>query len=196
MTDWTLAQCAAGEGGPLPYWDAGSGVPIVAIADGEGVPTRAHTLLAERRRVIVFAMMTAGATPAEAARRIAAGLATLGFDRCDLLGEGAGAATALWLALAPRMEVGAVLLAAPDGAPDAVFGKMTRPALVLSGTRDRSESGDRYRRLLPDCHFMLVYDADRAIGAERPEALASIAHEFFERHGLFLVSQENAKVFP
>jgi hypothetical protein len=53
--------------------------------------------------------------------------------------------------------------------------------LVLSGAKDGSDAGDRYRRLLPDCHFMFVYDAGRAIGAERPEALAFIALEFFER---------------
>src|ERR1700720_3616989 len=54
----------------------------------------------------------------------------------------------------------------------------------------------RYRTLLPDCHFMFVYDAGRAIGAERPEALAYIALEFFERRDLFLVSRESGMAFP
>jgi hypothetical protein len=67
---------------------------------------------------------------------------------------------------------------------------------VLSGTKDQSDSADRYRALLPDCHFMLVYDAGPDIGAERPEALAFIALEFFERRDLFLVSRENGMVFP
>jgi hypothetical protein len=68
--------------------------------------------------------------------------------------------------------------------------------LVLCGTKDGSESGDRYRALLPDCHFMFVYDAGPAIGTERPEALAFIALEFFERRDLFLVSRENGRAFP
>jgi len=34
-------------------------------------------------------------------------------------------------------------------------------------------------------------DAGRAIGAERPEALAFIALKFFERRDLFLVSRES-----
>jgi hypothetical protein len=46
------------------------------------------------------------------------------------------------------------------------FREMQRPALVLSGTKDGSDAGDRWRTLLPDCcHFMFVYDAERAIGA-------------------------------
>jgi hypothetical protein len=43
---------------------------------------------------------------------------------------------------------------------------------------------------------MFVYDAGPAIGAERPEALAFIALEFFERRDLFLVSRESGIVFP
>ena len=68
--------------------------------------------------------------------------------------------------------------------------------LVLSGTKDQSDAGDRYRKLLPDCHFMFAYDAGCAIGAERPEALAFIALEFFERRDLFLVSRESGMAFP
>jgi hypothetical protein len=71
-----------------------------------------------------------------------------------------------------------------------------RTLLVLSGTKDQSNAGDRDRTLLRDCHFMFVYDAGRAIGAERPEALAYIALEFFERRDLFLVSRESCKAFP
>ena len=68
--------------------------------------------------------------------------------------------------------------------------------LVLSGTKDQSAAGERWRALLPDCHFMFVYDAGPLIGAERPEALAFIALEFFERRDLFLVSRENGMAFP
>jgi hypothetical protein len=77
-----------------------------------------------------------------------------------------------------------------------------RPALVLcgtngtNGTNDQSAAADRYRALLPDCHFMFVYDAGRAIGDERPEAFAFIAEEFFERRDLFLVSRDSGKAFP
>jgi hypothetical protein len=59
-----------------------------------------------------------------------------------------------------------------------------------------TDAGDRYHTLLPDCHFMFVYDAGRAVGAERPAALAYIALEFFERRDLFLVSRESGMAFP
>ena len=200
MTETTFAQRWAGESQRLPYWEAGAGETIVAILDGQRLPTRAHTLLAERRRVIVFAMTADAGSPQEAARRIGAAVAVLGIERFDLLGEGAGAAAAMWLAAAPEEDVGSVVLAAPanllGGLPDEAFREIKRPVLVLCGTNDKSDAGDLWRALLPGCHFMFVYDAGPAIGAERPEALAFIALEFFERRDLFLVSRESGVVFP
>ena len=166
MSEATFAQRWAGEGRGLLYCEAGSGETIVAITGDGGLTTRAHALLAERRRVIVCAMTADAGSPREAAGRIGAAVAGLGVERFDLIGEGAGAAAAMWLTLAPEAEVGSVVL----GAPASV--------------------------LLPDCHFMFVYDAGPAIGAERPEAVAFIAQEFFERRDLFLVSRENGMVFP
>ena len=194
MTESTFAQRWAGESG-LPYWEAGSGETIVAIIDGERPPTRAHALLAERRRIMVFAM-TADLGPQEAAHRIGAAVGALGVERFDLMGDGAGAVAAMWLAAAPQTDIGSVVLAAPDGLPDEAFREMKRPVLVLSGTKDQSDADDRYRTLLPDCHFMFVYDAGRDICAERPEALAFIALEFFERRDLFLVSRESGIALP
>lgn len=196
MSERTFARHWAGRGRRLPYCEAGAGETIVAIVGDGRPPTRAHTLLAERRRVIVFAMTADAWTPQEGARRIGAAVVSLGIERFDLMGEGAGAAAALWLALAPEADIGSVVLAAPEGLPDDAFREVKRPVLVLCGTKDGSDADDRYRALLPDCHFMLVYDSGPAIGAERPEALAFIALEFFERCHLFLVSRENGMVFP
>jgi pimeloyl-ACP methyl ester carboxylesterase len=196
MSERIFAQRWAGEDRRPPYREAGSGDTIVAITGDGGLPTRAHALLAERRRVIVFAMPADTGSPREAAQRIGAAVVALGIDRFDLIGEGAGAAAAMWLALAPEAEIGSVVLAAPDSQPDEAFRETKRPVLVLRGTKDQSAAGDRWRTLLPDCHFMLVYDAGRAIGGERPEALAFITLEFFERRDLFLVSRENGVVFP
>ena len=200
MTETTFAQRWAGESQRLPYWEAGAGETIVAILDGQRLPTRAHTLLAERRRVIVFAMTADAGSPQGAARQVGAAVAALGIDRFDLIVEGAGAAAAVWLVLAPKADIGSVVLAAPDsvlgGPPDEAFREIKRPVLVLCGTNDKSDAGDLWRALLPGCHFMFVYDAGPAIGAERPEALAFIALEFFERRDLFLVSRESGVVFP
>jgi pimeloyl-ACP methyl ester carboxylesterase len=200
MSERIFGQHRVGEGRGVPYCEAGSGETIVAIVGDGGLTTRAHALLAERRRVIVFAMPADAGSPQEAARRIGVAVAALGIERFDLIGEGAGAAAGMWLALAPEAEIGSVVLAAPDsalgGPPDEAFREIKRPVLVLAGTKDQSDAGDRWRALLPGCHFMFVYDAGPAIGAERPEALAFIALEFFERRDLFLVSRENGMVFP
>jgi len=200
MSEATFAQRWAGEGRGLLYCEAGSGETIVAITGDGGLTTRAHALLAERRRVIVCAMTADAGSPREAAGRIGAAVAGLGVERFDLIGEGAGAAAAMWLTLAPEAEVGSVVLGAPasvlGGLPDQAFREIKRPVLVLCGTKDPSDAVDRWRALLPDCHFMFVYDAGPAIGAERPEALAFITLEFFERRDLFLVSRENGMVFP
>ncbi len=63
MTERIFAQRWAGEDRRLPYWEAGSGETIVAIVGEDRLPTRAHALLAERRRVIVFAMPAEAGTP-------------------------------------------------------------------------------------------------------------------------------------
>jgi pimeloyl-ACP methyl ester carboxylesterase len=194
MPDNTFQQHRAGESG-VPYWSAGSGDTVVAIVDAEEGPTRAHALLADHRHVIVFTV-PADTAPQKAAHRIGAAVAELGIAGFDLLGEGAGAPIALWLALEPQAEIGSVVLVVPAGAPDEAFRQMTRPVLMLVGTEVESDVGDRYRALLPDCNFMFVYGAAHAIGAKRPEALAFITLEFFERRGLFLVSRESGIAFP
>ncbi|MBV8090685.1 MAG: hypothetical protein JO139_14160 [Alphaproteobacteria bacterium] len=194
MTDNTFQQHRAGES-RLPFWATGSGETIVAIIDAGRVPTRAHALLADTRHVIIFTV-PADITPQEAARQVGAAVADLGTVRFDLLGEGAGAVVALWLTLEPQAEIGSVVLAAPAGVPDEAFRQMNRPVLMLAGTEDKSDAGDRYRALLPDCNFMFVYDAECAIGAARPEAFAFIALEFFERRDLFLVSRESGITLP
>ena len=102
MTERTFTQRRAGEGRRLPYCEAGSGETIVAIVGDGDFPTRAHALLAERRRVIVFAMTADAGTPQEAAERIGAAVLALGIERFDLMDEGAGAAAAVWLALVLR----------------------------------------------------------------------------------------------
>ena len=61
--------------------------------------------------------------------------------------------------------------------------------------KDQPDAGDRYRTLPPDCNFMFVCDAGRAIHAERREALAYIALDF-KRRDLFLVSRESCRTFP
>jgi hypothetical protein len=55
---------------------------------------------------MVFAMTAGLGAPREAAQRIGAEVVALGIERFDLMGEGVGAAGAMWLALASEADVG------------------------------------------------------------------------------------------
>jgi pimeloyl-ACP methyl ester carboxylesterase len=73
------------------------------------------------------------------------------------------------------------------------------PTLVLFGTEDRltpPELGRIYRELLPQCHFVIVYDAAHAIYADRPEAFAAIVTDFVERRAEFVMRRESGLLYP
>lgn len=73
------------------------------------------------------------------------------------------------------------------------------PTLVLFGSEDRltpPELGRIYRELLPDCHFVIVYDAAHAIYDDRPEALAAIMADFVEHRDQFVVRRESGLLYP
>ena len=73
------------------------------------------------------------------------------------------------------------------------------PTLVLFGTEDRltpPELGRLYRELLPQCHFVIVYDAAHAIYADRPEAFAAIVSDFLERRAEFVMRRESGLLYP
>jgi pimeloyl-ACP methyl ester carboxylesterase len=79
------------------------------------------------------------------------------------------------------------------------LGDLNVPVLVLFGTKDRMippEMGRIYREQLPNCHYILVYDAGHAIDADRPEALASVVRDFLQRHESFVVNQTSALINP
>ena len=73
------------------------------------------------------------------------------------------------------------------------------PTLVLFGTEDRltpPELGRIYRELLPDCQFVIVYDAAHAIYDDRPEALVAIMGEFIEHPDEFVVTRDSGLLYP
>ena len=73
------------------------------------------------------------------------------------------------------------------------------PTLVLFGTSDRAippEMGRHYRELLPDCQYVLVYDAGHLLDADRPEAFASAVDDFLQRPDGFLVSRSSGVIHP
>jgi pimeloyl-ACP methyl ester carboxylesterase len=73
------------------------------------------------------------------------------------------------------------------------------PALVVFGTRDRvipPSMGRVYRERMPNCHYVLVYDAGHEVGADRPEAFASLVSDFLVRREAFIVNQRSSLINP
>lgn len=73
------------------------------------------------------------------------------------------------------------------------------PTLVLFGTEDRltpPELGRHYREILPNCSFVIVYDAAHAIYDDRPEAFAAIVADFVEHREQFVVRRESGLLYP
>jgi pimeloyl-ACP methyl ester carboxylesterase len=56
--------------------------------------------------------------------------------------------------------------------------------------------GRLYREKLPNCHFILVYDAGHAIDADRPEAFASLVGDFLIRRESFIVPKHSGLIHP
>lgn len=76
---------------------------------------------------------------------------------------------------------------------------VTTPTLVLFGTLDAvipPDIGHLYKKLIPNCHLVFVYDAGHAIAAERPEAFTEVVGDFLDRHGAFVVSRKPSVIHP
>lgn len=82
---------------------------------------------------------------------------------------------------------------------EAALGTLNVPTLVVFGTRDAlipPELGRVYREKMPNCQYVLVYDAGHEVGADRPEAFASLVDDFVERREAFIVSQKSSLLHP
>jgi pimeloyl-ACP methyl ester carboxylesterase len=76
------------------------------------------------------------------------------------------------------------------------FGMST---LVLFGTRDgliSPQMGRTYKELMPNCSFVLVYDAAHEIAFDRPEAYANVVGDFIERQEAFVVNADPGLIAP
>lgn len=86
-----------------------------------------------------------------------------------------------------------------DSELEAAMRELHVPTLVLFGTEDRltpPELGRHYREILPNCQFVIVYDAAHAIYDDRPEAFAAIVSDFLEHREQFVVRRESGLLYP
>ena len=182
------------------YVEAGQGEAVISIGDDGRVSLRqSDAILAKQRRVTCFSLQAGSSSCQLAATRIAAAIDRMQLGQFDLIGHGAGADVALWLAKLKGKSVRSLVLVAPRGDDGQAFDDVKCPVLTLFGTNDEQVSlrHQQQARVRPShSHLMYVYDAGVSIGDERPEALAFIANEFFERRNEFLVSRDSGLVFP
>jgi pimeloyl-ACP methyl ester carboxylesterase len=82
---------------------------------------------------------------------------------------------------------------------EASMRRLQVPTLVMFGTEDRltpPELGRHYRELIPNSHFVIVYDAAHAVDADRPEAFAALVDDFLTQREQFVVSRASGLLYP
>jgi pimeloyl-ACP methyl ester carboxylesterase len=76
---------------------------------------------------------------------------------------------------------------------------VTIRTLVLFGDRDGivpAENGRTYRRLMPNCSYILVHDAAHDIQGDRAEAFADVVGDFLTRGWQFLLPEQSTLINP
>jgi pimeloyl-ACP methyl ester carboxylesterase len=79
------------------------------------------------------------------------------------------------------------------------LGGLSVPTLVVFGTQDAvvpAAMGRVYREKMPNCSYVLVYDAGHEVGAERPEAFSSLVSDFLKRREAFIVNATSSLLNP
>ena len=206
------------------YLEAGHGEPVVILARGDDPSSLPLShLLADHFHVFVFDT-THLATPAsneqphlprDLARNLARATTAAGLKRYALVSTSADVTIALWQAIDTPQQIDALVLISPalilseqSNAGSDLFtdpelvsrlSELKAPVLLLVGTEDQAiprETGRMYVERVPHCYYILVYDAGRAIEAERPEALFAVVRDFLERHETFIVKRPGSAVNP
>jgi len=84
-------------------------------------------------------------------------------------------------------------------ATEAQLASLNVPTLVIFGTKDSvisPELGRVYREKMPNCNYVLVFDAGHEVAADRPEAFVSLVSDFLDRREAFIVSQTSSLLHP
>jgi len=118
--------------------------------------------------------------------------ADAGAEPFAVLGSGDACAAALRVAAQAGSRITALILESPSGIPTDALRSLAVPTLVVLGTRDDLEAP----LLGPRGHLVYVYDAGRAISADRPEAFADVVADFVERGEAFVISRTETVIHP
>jgi len=204
------------DGLSISYGEAGQGDALVCLQDGGLRLSRAHELMAQRRRLIAFEIpgsshsQAKATSPKELADTMHTAVGGLGIDHFSIMADSSGAELALRMAIANPQRVAAVVLLAPpaihatersdgDDEFETSLSSLETPVLVMIGTYDpdASSAGARiYREKLRNFHLVMVYGAGAAMDSDRPEAVAALVDDFLARGGSFIVRNRSGMLFP
>ena len=162
---------------------AGAGATVVLL-QADAAPSRIAPILADQFRVLryrVAADDTAHTGPAGS--ELAAAVASHASEPVGIVADAATADVALAL-IAPQI-------------PKSALAELKTPVLALFGTLAMPpQIGRHMREAIPNCHVMLVYDADRDMTNQRPEAVAAVLRDFMLAGDRFLVTGKSGKLYP
>ena len=186
--------------------EQGEGPAVVAVGGGDG-SAAAERELVPRFRVLALRLEDPDGAPPDGARALAGAAWALRLDRFSVLGVGAGAVPALWLALEAQARVERLVLVSPAAAPGAgldpeLEGRLAQlrvPTLVVEGTDDQTASagaGRRFQERLPTCFQVLVYEAGPEVARDRPAAFVSVVGDFLHWGERFTVSHRRQALNP
>ena len=173
----------------------GSGATVVLL-QADSAPSHVAPILAGPFRVLRHAVVTDAAQTGSASNELAAAIAAQGSDPVGVVADAATADVALALIAARPELVRALALIAPP-IPKSALADIKTPVLALFGTRAMPpQVGRQMCEAIPNCHVMLVYDADSDMTNQRPEAVAAALREFMLSGDRFLVTSKSGKLYP
>jgi len=204
------------DGLQMRYLEAGQGSPIVVLHDTGGVQRPSlHTLLAQQFRVIAFEIPNAVQPPHSVARTLTQASVALDLEQFVLVSSAASTSIALWQAIDTPEQIDGLVLISPtvllpeggsgtsgftrDPELERRLADLQVATLVLVGTNDEillPETGQRYVEQIPNCYYVLVYDAGHAIETDRPDALCTVVSDFVERRDAFIVEDKSTTINP
>jgi|SRR6516165_3593164 len=175
---------------------AGAGATVVLL-QAEAAPSRIAPILAGQFRVLRYRVAAGDAAhTGPTSSELAAALASQASEPVGVVADAATAEVALALIGARPELVRALALIAPQ-IPKSALAEMKTPMLALFGTLVMPpQIGRHMRQAIPNCHVMLVYDADHDMTNQRPEAVAAALRDFMLAGDRFLVTGKSGKLYP
>jgi pimeloyl-ACP methyl ester carboxylesterase len=115
----------------------------------------------------------------------------------DVIGQGPGAAAAVWLARQYPERVQQLVLVSPQ--PDSELlaraheiGCLT---LIVQGSHDQSSAGRELRKRIPSSYLAYVYGAGPEVDADKPARFAGLVAEFLTRGEAFIINWNEENVW-